>query len=163
MWTFWQINLFIYCFRKFKRHCLRNKLQLRNKVLRTNVYRTDNLIFWLMVDLDLWHILDSKLELFFTHNLALKYNTSITWNTLYILNSTKTDVFLKRARIKYWSAHIQELKNKLHSAKVVPKKEIRGCYSIIAGANSILFGMSLADDARIAQEVLCAPLIASFW
>ncbi|XP_066140273.1 V-type proton ATPase subunit H isoform X1 [Euwallacea fornicatus] len=46
----------------------------------------------------------------------------------------------------------QELKNKLHSAKVVPKKETRGCYSIIAGANSILFGMSLADAARVAQE-----------
>ncbi|XP_050295676.1 V-type proton ATPase subunit H isoform X2 [Anthonomus grandis grandis] len=48
----------------------------------------------------------------------------------------------------------QEIKNKLHTAKnVVPKKkEKRGCYSIIAGANSILFGMSLADAAKVAQE-----------
>ncbi|KAH1016253.1 hypothetical protein HUJ04_007507 [Dendroctonus ponderosae] len=46
----------------------------------------------------------------------------------------------------------QELKNKLHAAKMVPKRESRGCNSIIAGANSILFGMSLADATRVAQE-----------
>ncbi|KAF7273283.1 hypothetical protein GWI33_014004 [Rhynchophorus ferrugineus] len=46
----------------------------------------------------------------------------------------------------------QEHKNKIQRVKVVPKKELKGCYNIISGANSILFGMSLADAASLAQE-----------
>lgn len=37
------------------------------------------------------------------------------------------------------------------SPNIVAKK--RSCLNIIRGANSILFGMSLADAARVAQEV----------
>lgn len=37
------------------------------------------------------------------------------------------------------------------SPNIVAKK--KSCFNIIRGANSILFGMSLADAARVAQEV----------
>lgn len=37
------------------------------------------------------------------------------------------------------------------SPTIVAKK--KSCFNIIRGANSILFGMSLADAARVAQEV----------
>ncbi|KAJ8915008.1 hypothetical protein NQ315_015982 [Exocentrus adspersus] len=38
------------------------------------------------------------------------------------------------------------------SPNIPPKKEKRSCIDIIHGANSILFGMSLADAAKVAQE-----------
>lgn len=39
------------------------------------------------------------------------------------------------------------------SPNIVTKKEKRSCMDIIQSANSILFGMSLADAASVAQEV----------
>lgn len=41
------------------------------------------------------------------------------------------------------------------SPNIVAKK--KSCFNIIRGANSILFGMSLADAARVAQEVKIWP------
>ncbi|VEN50497.1 unnamed protein product [Callosobruchus maculatus] len=38
------------------------------------------------------------------------------------------------------------------SPTITPKKEKRSCFEILRGANSILFGMSLEDAARVAQE-----------